>query len=95
LDQEKLKGMILIEQNHPLTLEEAQSLVKAYSITGLDCLVILSDQGFTQQVEEFGCSNQGLHLISAKPDTFFEAFPYFLHLGKLTVDETSVVEKSL
>jgi hypothetical protein len=76
VDQEKLKGMILIEQNHPLTLEEAQSLVKAYSITGLDCLVVLSVQGFTQETEEFGCSNQRLHLMSEKPDSFFLAFPH-------------------
>ena len=82
IDQKKLKGMILVEQNRPLTLEEAQSLIKTYSITGLDCLVILSDQGFTQQAEEFGCSNHRLHLISTNPDAFFEAFPHVLRSGR-------------
>ena len=84
IDQEKLKGLILVDQNHPLILEEVQSLVKTYSIPGLDCLVILSDQGFTQQAEEFAnsCSTQRLHLISTRTDVFFEAFPHVLHLGK-------------
>jgi len=79
IDQEKLKGYILTDQNHPLTLEEVQSLVKTYSIPGLDCLAILSGQGFTQRAEEFSCSNQELHLISKKPDVFFETFPNILH----------------
>jgi len=81
IDQEKLKGLILVDQNHPLIPEEVQSLVKTYSIPGLDCLVILSDQGFTQRAEEFAnsCSTQRLHLISTKTDTFFETFPHVLH----------------
>jgi hypothetical protein len=84
IDQEKLKGLISVNQNHPLILEEVQSLVKTYSTPGLDCLVILSDQGFTQQAEEFAnsCSTQRVHLISTKTDAFFEAFPHVLHLGK-------------
>ena len=79
MDQEKLKGLILVDQNHPLTLEEVQSLFKTYSIQGLDCLAILSDQGFTQQAKEFGYSIQGLYRINKKPDEFFEAFPHILH----------------
>ena len=79
MDQEKLKGFILVRQSHPLIPEEIQSLFKTYSIVGLDCLVIFSDQGFTQQAEEFGCPNQGLHLISTKQDIFFETFPHILH----------------
>jgi hypothetical protein len=84
IDQEKLKGLILVDQNHPLIPEEVQSLVKTYCIPELDCLVILSDQGFTQQAEEFAnsCSTQRLHLISTKTDTFFEAFPHVLHSGR-------------
>ena len=97
LDQRKLKGLILADQNGQLTLEQVQSLVRTYSMPGLDCLVILADQGFTQQAEEFAnsCSTQRLQLISKKPDTFFEAFPYFLHRGKLAVDETSVIERDI
>ena len=97
MDQEKLKGLILVGQNHPPTVEEVQSLVKTYSISGLDSLAILSDQGFTQQAEEFAnsCSTQRLQLISTKADAFFEAFPYLLQFCKSTVDETSVVEKRL
>jgi hypothetical protein len=79
IDQEKLKGLILVEQDHPLALEEVRSLFKTYFIHGLHCLVILSDQGFTQQAEEFGCSNPRLHLIGSKPDVFFETFPRVLH----------------
>jgi hypothetical protein len=84
MDQEKLKGLILVDQNHPLIPEEVQSLVKTYCIPGLDCLVILSDQGFTQQAEEFAnsCSTQKLQLIGSKTDVFFEAFPHVLHLEK-------------
>jgi hypothetical protein len=88
IDQEKLKGLIFVAQNHPLTLKEVQSLVKTYSIPGLDCLVILSDPGFTQQAEAFGCSNQELHLISKKPDVFFETFPNILH--NVRVEEKEV-----
>jgi len=84
MDQGKLKGLILVEQDHPPTLEEVQSLVRTYSIPGLDCMVILSDQGFTRQAEEFAnsCSTQRLQLIGSKTDVFFEAFPHVLHLEK-------------
>ena len=82
IDQKRLKGMILAEQNHPLTIEEVQSLVNTYSITGLDSLVILSDQGFTREAEEFGCSNRRVDLISRKPDAFFEALPGGLPSGR-------------
>ncbi len=88
IDQEKLKGCIFIDENHLVTLEEVQSLVKTYSIPGLDCLAILSGQGFTQRAEEFSCSNQELHLISKKPDLFFETFPNILH--NVRVEEKEV-----
>jgi len=78
IDEGKLKGLVLAAQNHPLTLGEVQSFVKSGSIPGLDCLTILSDQGFAQEAVEFSFSHQGLHLISKKPDAFFEAFPYSL-----------------
>ena len=81
-DQEKLKGLILIEQNHPLTLGEVQSLIKTCYIPGVDCLVIISPQGFTQQAKEFAtsCFNPRLNLISTKPDIFFKKFPHILNM---------------
>jgi hypothetical protein len=86
IHQEKLKGLILADQSHPLTFEEAQTLLKTYSIPGLDGMVILSGQGFTQEAGEFinSCSPPRLHLISKKTDAFFEAFPQILHLRKHT-----------
>jgi len=72
--QEKPMALIVIDQNHPLTLEEVQLLARTYAIPGLHRLVILSDQGFTQETEEFGRSNQNVHLISKKPEVFFESF---------------------
>ncbi len=74
LDQKTLKGLISVEQDHPLTVEEVQSLTKTYSIPGLDCLIILSDQGFSQQAEEFVNSNSiqkvQLKLMGEKEDYF-------------------------
>ena len=85
VDQDKLKGLILAEQDHPLNLGEVQSLFKSYYIPGLDCLVIISPQGFTQQAEEFTAagSPQRLHLISINPDIFFKQFPHSLSWGNL------------
>ncbi len=57
IDQGKLNGLISIEQGHPLTHEEVQSLANTYSIPGLDCLVIASSQGFSQEAQEVGYSN--------------------------------------
>ncbi len=57
VDQGKLNGLIPIEQGHPLTLEEVQSLANTYSIPGLDSLVIASSQGFSQEAREVGYSN--------------------------------------
>ena len=56
-NQGKLKGLILATQDHPLTPEEVRSLFETYYIPGLDCLVIVSPQGFTQQAEEFASSH--------------------------------------
>ena len=83
IDQGKIKGLILTDQNHPLSLGEIQSLLKTYYIPGVDCLVIISPQGFTKQTEEFATSHstQRLELISMKPDLFFKRFPSILRLG--------------
>ena len=82
IDQGKIKGLSLIQHNYPLTLEEVRSLFKTYYIPGVDCLVILSPQGFTQQAEEFSTSHstQRVHLISMDPDIFFKKFPQIISL---------------
>lgn len=81
IDQDKLKGLILAEQDHPLSSEEVQSLFKTYHIPGLDCLVVVSPQGFTQQAEEFASSHptKGLHLVNMLPNTVFTSSPLFLN----------------
>lgn len=83
IDQGKLKGLILAEQDHPLAREEVQSLFETYYIPGVDCLVVVSPQGFTQQAEEFASSHpiKRLHLVSMQPDTVFERFPRILSSG--------------
>ena len=84
IDQDKLKGLILTEQNHPLTLGEIQSILKTHYIPGVDCLLVISPKGFTQQAEEYATSQptQRLHLISMDPDIFFKEFPHILSPGK-------------
>jgi hypothetical protein len=78
IDQDKLKELILTLQDHPLALREVQSLFKTYYIPGVDCLVIISPKGFTQQAEEFANSHsiQKLHLINMNVDIFFKKFPH-------------------
>lgn len=78
IDQDKLKALILAKQEHPLTLGEVQSLFKTYYIPGVDCLVVVSPQGFTQQAEEFATSpsTHRLRLMSMKPDIFLKRFPH-------------------
>ncbi len=80
VNQGKLKGLILAKQDHPLSLEEVQSLFAAYYIPGVDCLVVVSSQGFTQQAEEFASSHpvKRLRLVNMQPDLVFENFPSFL-----------------
>ena len=83
IDQDQLKGLILAEQGHPLTLEEIRSLSKTYHIPGLDCLVIVSPQGFMHQAEKFAASHpfQRLHLAHMEPDMFFKKFLHILSWG--------------
>jgi len=88
IHQEKLKGLILADQSHPLTFEEAQTLLKTYSIPGLDSLAIVSQKGYTQQAEEFAkvCSTQRVQLITTKADIFFKEFPVFFG-GRKVMDK--------
>ncbi len=76
VDQKKLKGLISVEQDHPLTPAEVQFLVKTYSIPGLDCLVTASDQGFTQEARELAHSGstQRIQLVSTKENPFPQGF---------------------
>ncbi|GAJ00675.1 unnamed protein product, partial [marine sediment metagenome] len=83
IDQDKLKGLILAEQDYPLSSEEVQSLLKTYHIPGVDYLVIVSPQGFTQQAEKFASSHliQKLRLVSMQADTVFKRFPFIPRSG--------------
>jgi hypothetical protein len=65
IDQGKLKGLIFSQQDHPLTLEEAQTLSRNYFIPGLDNLVITSAYGFTREAEEFASSQSPQRLYLA------------------------------
>jgi len=83
INQDKLKGLVLANQNHPLTLGEVQFFFKTYYIPGVDCLVIISPQGITQQAKELASSHptKRLHLISMEPDTALKRFPHILNWG--------------
>ena len=72
-DKGELKGLIVFDESHSVTLEEVQTCVKTYSIPGLDCLVIISHQGFDPKAEEFAnsCSLPRVQLLNKsflKPD---------------------------
>lgn len=73
-DQKKLKGFIFTMEKEPVSLEEIQSFVRSYSISGLYSLVILSGGGFSPEAEEFACSNRTLYLVREKPEVFFGRF---------------------
>jgi hypothetical protein len=66
IDQRKLKRLILVKNKHNLSLKEAQACIKTYSVPGLDCLVIVSDQGFDQEAKEFAnsCSTPRVQLAN-------------------------------
>jgi hypothetical protein len=68
LDEGKLKGHLFSQQDHPLTLEEAQALLKNYYIPGLDTLVITSVKGFTRSAEEFASSQSPQRLFLSGMD---------------------------
>ena len=72
IDQGKLKGLILFNKNHPVTLKEVQACVKTYYIPGLDCLVIISHQGFDQEAKEFAnsCSMPRVQPVNIKEENF-------------------------
>jgi hypothetical protein len=65
LDKEKLNGLIFVSQNDPISIEEVKAYVKNYAIPGLDCLVIVSSQGFVQEAREFAnsCSLPRVQLV--------------------------------
>jgi hypothetical protein len=73
----KLKGLIFSEKTHALTLEEVQSILKSYSIPGLENLVLLAPNGFTPQAKAFAASQttSKLELIPMGLETFFKTFP--------------------
>ena len=66
IDQGKLKGLIFVNNSHEISFKEVQACVKSYAIPGLDCLVIVSDQGFEQEAKEFAnsCSTPSVQLVN-------------------------------
>jgi hypothetical protein len=72
--QNKLKGLLLIEQSEPLTSKEAQKLMRIHHIKGLDGMIILSPQGFTQETREMAEEQypHSLDLVDTDVEAFFE-----------------------
>jgi len=97
IDQEKLKGLIFIDDAYPLPLEEVESLLMTHSISGLDSLLIVSPKGYTKQAEEFAkaWSTQKVQLINTKADVFFRDFPVFFAGGKLMNNEKKSNKENL
>jgi len=83
VNQGKLKGLILANQDHPLTLGEVQSLFKTYYISGMDCLLIVSPPGVTREAERFASSHpiKRIRLVSMQPDTVVKRFPFIPRSG--------------
>lgn len=52
IDGDKVKGLALAEQNHPLTSQDLKFLMRIHYIKGLDSLVVSSPHGFTQEARE-------------------------------------------
>ncbi len=84
MDKNKFKGFILTQHKHPLTLKELKYLFKINHIPGVDCLVIICSQGFTQQAKIFAnsISPQRLNLIGMNPKIFLKKFSHILSLEK-------------
>ncbi len=74
IDRGKMKGFVLIQKNDPLTPGEVRSLFKKYYISGLDCLIINSPQGFTSSARETAAIEfpQTLYLTEMDLKTFFK-----------------------
>jgi len=82
IDKNKLKGLIFIDQEKPLTLKEVKSLFNKYYISGINNVIIISPQRFTEKVKKFAnsMSTQKLNLIRIDPDLFFKKFPHIMKL---------------
>ena len=82
IDHNKLKGLIFIDQEKPLTLKEVKSLFNKYYISGINNVIVISPQRFTEKVKKFAnsMSTQKLNLIRIDPDLFFKKFPHIMKL---------------
>ena len=89
--QNKLNGLIISNRQHPLTINEVQSLFKNYYIPGISYTVIISPHGFTQKAINFASSNPylKLDLINMDKDIFFKKFPNILNKNthKFSINE--------
>jgi folate-dependent phosphoribosylglycinamide formyltransferase PurN len=81
LDQNKLKSAIIAKQNHTMTAKEVRAIIKSNSLGGLDCLMIISFGGFTEQATAFfsGSSNHRIRLICTNEEIFLKNFPRLQH----------------
>jgi hypothetical protein len=87
LDRGKLKGFIAFDKNQLLTTEKIKLCSKNYSIPGLDCLTIVTDQEFDQKAKEFAdsCSTPKIQLISMKEENFPVDIAMVLNRGNTAV----------
>jgi len=52
IERDKVRGLILAEQTHPLTFQEVEFLMRVHYIRGIDSLVVSSPHGFVPEARE-------------------------------------------
>jgi len=77
IDHNKLRGLIVADQDQPLTSENVQLLMRIHHIHGLDNTVIVSSKGFTREARDMANDRYSHVLYLADMDVieFIERLP--------------------
>ena len=74
-DGEELRGLISAQGNQSLTSEGLQLLMRIHDLKGLDGMMIINPQGFTQEAQKWAALSfpQKLHLVHMDIEPFFQS----------------------
>jgi|GEM_PF-1327005 len=74
IDKNKIKGLIVEDQNQPLTAQEVNMLKRIHHINGLDEMIVVAPHGFSEEAREMARTQYPrlLRLVDVDVDVFFE-----------------------
>jgi len=83
VDGDSIKGLMLSDQKEPLTAKNVRRLMRIHYIKGLDCVIILSPQGFTPEAREMAKDQYLglLRLADMDVEAFFDGLSKSENLG--------------